>query len=39
MAIREKWDGLPAQNRGVIVNNEKRIQKKIPAYLYDVCKH
>jgi hypothetical protein len=38
MAIREKWDGLPAQNHGVIVNNEKRIQK-IAAYLYDVCKH
>jgi len=38
MAIREKWDGLAAQNHGVIVNNGRRIQK-IPAYLYDVCKH
>jgi hypothetical protein len=38
MAIPEKWDGLTAKNHGVTVNNEKRIQK-IPAYLYDVCKH
>jgi hypothetical protein len=38
MAIPEKWDGLPTQIRGMIANNEKRIQKG-PAYLYDVRKH